>query len=138
MPIVVHTDQDAQYIGLESQTIQLPTITKFIHLIPADTAIINLRLQGSFFLQQLCRCKKHVAATKLFYRIATFTILITTAVGDGIALEQDHTIFFQVDLRSMHRCIFLYGSFCDLGDHQGAEPCQCSLFQEVSSGIFHG
>jgi len=63
---------------------------------------------------------------------------LTSVDKDGISLEQDHTIFFQINLRSMYRCIFFYSGFCDLRDHQGAEPCQCSLFKEVSSGILHG
>ena len=98
----------------------------------------NLRLQSRFPLQQLRSGKEHIATTELFHRIATVTIPVATAVRDGISLEQDHTILFQINLRSMYGCIFFNSGFCDLRDHQGTEPCQRSLFKEVSSGILHG
>ena len=138
MPIIIHTDQDAQDIRLESKTVDLPAFTKLIDFITADAAIVNLRLQSRFPLQQLRSGKEHIATTELFHRIATVTIPVATAVRDGISLEQDHTILFQINLRSMYGCIFFNSGFCDLRDHQGTEPCQRSLFKEVSSGILHG
>ena len=48
MPIIIHTDQDAQDIRLESKTVDLPAFTKLIDFIAADAAIVNLRLQSRF------------------------------------------------------------------------------------------
>ena len=49
MPVIIHTDKNAQHIGFQVQAILVPAICQLVHLVSADPTVID----GQFLLCHL-------------------------------------------------------------------------------------